>query len=104
MPGLTLSLASHLTSYNLLTLIRAVSGYANTAPTVRELLLEADPGNAAAKVDVGGADVSTSNFGYQLTAGQSNQYRSDRNNVPMGDIWLVSDVDAAKVDVSWQAA
>ena len=99
--GLTLTLVSNAVAYNLLALIQAVTGYANTHPTVRELTLVGGLGNAAAVVYVGGADVSTTNFGVSLIANQSTTYRSGLNDISMAEKWLISGGNDVDVNVSW---
>ena len=102
MPGLTLTLTTHATVYNLFTLITAKTGYSQAKVNCREVTLVGDPANAAAKVFKGGADVSSSNFGQQLIAAQSTTMRSrEINGISLADVWLTSDTDAAKVDVDW---
>lgn len=103
MPAVTLTLTTHATVYNLWTLIKA--SFPNARGACRELSLLGDPGNAAAKIFVGNNSVSSSNFGIQLTAGQSSTFRSsDQNAVPMNEIGLTSDTDGAKIDVLWMYA
>lgn len=99
--GLTLTLTTNGTPYNLLALIQAVAGYANTRPSCRELTLTGDAGNMGSYVYVGGSDVTTTNFGIQLQAGQSQTFRSTLNDVSLGDIWLLSDGDDVGVNVAW---
>lgn len=99
MPAMTVTLTTSGTVYNLYTLIKA--NYPNADGACRELTLLGDPGNGAAKVFVGNNSVSSSNFGQQLTAGQSTTYRAaDSNAVYLGK-GLVSDTNGAKVDVEW---
>lgn len=100
--GLTLTLVSNALSYNLLTLIQAVTGYANTHPTVRELTLTGGAGNNADLVLIGGSDVSTTNYGVKLIVNQSTTYRSGLNDISMSDIWLTSGGNDSDVNVSWQ--
>lgn len=102
MPAMTVTLTSNGTVYNLWTLIKA--SFPNAAGACRELTLLGGPANGSAKVFVGGNDVSSSNFGQQLIAAQSTTFRSDRNNIPMSEMGLTSDTDAAKVDISWEYA
>lgn len=102
MPGLTVTLTTHGTVYNLYTLIKAA--FPNAEGACRELHLSYDPGNSAQKIYVGGNDVATDNFGQQITATLPAIYRSDRNNIPMAEMGLISDGDAAKVDVAWMYA
>lgn len=105
MPAVTLTLTTHAVKYNLWTLIKAASGFSNARGACRELSLLGDPANAAAKVFIGDNNVSSSNFGVQLIAGQSTIFRSaDTNAVPMNEIGLTSDTDGAKVDVLWMYA
>jgi hypothetical protein len=102
MPAMTATLTTHAVVYNLYTLIKV--SFPNAAGACRELSLVADPGNGSDKIFVGGNDVSSSNFGQQLTAGQSSTYRSDMNNIPMSEMALVSDADGSKIDVIWMYA
>lgn len=99
--GLTLTLASNGTAYNLLALIRAISGYANTHPTVRELTLTGGKDNMASLIYVGGSDVTSTNYGEVLQAGQSTTYRSTLNDISMADRWVVSNGDDVELNVDW---
>lgn len=99
--GLTLTLASSAVAYNLLALIQAVAGYANQHPTVRELTLTGGVGNEAGLIYKGGSDVSSTNYGEQLQAGQSTTYRSTLNDISLGDIWVKGSVDAVELNVDW---
>lgn len=99
MPAATLTLTTGSTVYNLWTLIQ--SRHPNAEGSCRELQVRWDPGNSAAKVYIGGNDVATDNFGQQITATDWVVYRSDRNNIPLGDFALLSDTSGAKVDVVW---
>jgi len=102
MPALTVTLTTHGTVYNLWTLIKAT--FPNADGACRELNLLGDPGNGAAKIFVGGNNVSSSNFGVQLIASQSQTYRSNLNNVSLGNKGVVSDTDGSKLDVEWSYA
>lgn len=102
MPAMTATLTTSGTVYNLYALIKA--SFPNAAGACRELTILGGPGNEAAKVFIGGNDVTSSNFGQQLIAGQGTTYRSDRNNIPMSNMGLTSDTNAAKVDIQWMYA
>ena len=99
--GLTLTLASSAVVYNLLALIQAVAGYANQHPTVRELTLTGDVGNEAGLIYKGGSDVSSTNYGEKLQAGQSTTFRSTLNDISMGDIWVRGSANAVKLNADF---
>lgn len=102
MPGLTVTLTTHGKAYNLYTLIKA--SFPNAAGACRELTVTSDAGNGSDKVYIGGNDVTSSNFGIQLSASQSTTFRSDQNNVSITGKAATSDVDGAKLDLQWEYA
>ena len=102
MPGLTLTLATGGTAYNLLNLIKAVSGYANTHPTVRELTLLGDPGNGGGFVYEGGSDVTSANYGIRLKADESHTFRSTLNDVSLQSMWVVGSGNNLKLHADWE--
>lgn len=102
MAGLTLTLADDAAAYNLYDLIKAVSGYDQTKPSCRELHLTGDGNNGnGTYVYVGGADLSTTNFGYRLIPDGYRVHRSDVNDVSLADIWVKGSGDNLKVDAFW---
>jgi len=102
MPGLTVTLTTHGTVYNLYTLIKA--SFPNAAGACRELTVTSDAANGVDKVYIGGNDVTSSSFGIQLATSQSVAFRSDRNNVSITGKAATSDTDGSKLDLEWEYA
>jgi len=103
MPGLTLTLTTGGTVYNVWSLIKAVSGHTNDAGACRELTIKGDSGNGAGKVYLGDMGVSSTNYGLDLIAGQSQTWRSAVNDVNLG-LGVVTDTSGSKINVDWSYA
>ena len=107
MPATTVTLTTLNTAYKIHDLITAGAGghaFPNAARSCREISITADAGNLAAKIYVGDAKVSTTDFGAELVAGQSMTLRSDKNNISLIGKWLLSDTSDRKVDLQWEYA
>jgi len=108
--GVTITLTTHDTRYNLLTLLRLVS--ADVPPTCRELNIQFDPvqAGAAGSLLIGDGQCSDVAMGGQrcsliLLPGQSNHYGAgaDVRQVYINNIFLVSDtMDGMLVNVEVQ--
>jgi hypothetical protein len=86
------------TNYNLLTLMQALDGA--TYPRVAKLQLQLDPGAGAAKFFIGNDDLSGTNFGVSLVAGQALNFDSTPQNIIwLGGILLRSDTAGVRVNV-----
>ena len=94
----TVSLTSLNTNYNLYTLMKAVDPAA--PDRCCKLNLQLDVGAGAAKLFIGNDDISGTNFGVQLNAGQVKVWESgETNRILASQIWLRTDTNTQSVHV-----
>lgn len=100
--AVTVTLAAANTRYNLLDLIRAIEP---TCPaTAREFTLQAPRGNAAAVIGVGDAAISAVRRAYNLESLDSRTYRSNLQNIGLGNKYLWSDTPGVTLNVEVEVA
>jgi hypothetical protein len=103
----TVKLVTAHTRYNLLTLAAAVNAAFKSpimgATSGKELTLQADPSNGAAKIYVGDSTVAdpstTQNCGYVLLAGGTDLRRGLMDDVPFGEFYAMSDTANALLNI-----
>ncbi len=100
----TLTLTAKDTNYNLLGLIVAIGAYLGAKFTCRELTIQSPVANGNAYVWKGADNMTGVFHGPELVAGQAITNRSDKNNIPLSEIYLRSDTDGATVNVEWMYA
>jgi hypothetical protein len=103
------TLTTKFTNYRLLTLIRAITGYAKVGESCRELQLQWDKvGSSGATIYIGRGDMGPNNGGGGPATGynglidtteRTRVYRSNTSDVPLGDIYLQSDTAAKSVNI-----
>lgn len=96
------------TNYNLKTLLEALTDWVPTAGVVpmkvREILIMADPSNAAGIVLLGDDKLSATRYGWSLIAEASVPFRSYGNNIYVGDYYARSATAGMKLGITleWQ--
>jgi hypothetical protein len=94
----TIVLTTLNTNYSLLTLIQAIDPGA--PPRACHCQIQLDNGAGAAHLFVGNDDISGTNFGVNLVAGQQTTFDSTPQNlINISNIFLRSDTSAVKVNV-----
>jgi hypothetical protein len=97
----TLTLTAANTNYNLLGLILAIGAYQGAKFTCRELTIQNPVGNANAYIWKGTDNMTNVFHGPELLGGEAITNRSDKNNIPLGEIYVRSDTDGVTVNVEW---
>jgi hypothetical protein len=97
----TLTLTAANTNYNLLALIRAIAAYAQAKPTCRELIIQSSIANGNAYVWKGADNMTLASHGPELAAGGMIPNRSDKNNIPLNEIWLLTNTGGSTVNIEW---
>ena len=96
--GITVTLTTASTVYNLATLIAAIDG--NASNHFRRLQIQSDPANASSNIYVGDANVSATRKGYVMLPGDYGPAESDQvPSLSTLDTYLVSDTSGVKVNV-----
>ena len=95
---------SNTSPQRIIDLIRAVSGYANTKVICAILTVRADDGNAANALYLGDSNVSSTNYGIKLLAGDSRTYPSagQGNTVDLSNKYLLASAVSTKADLNWE--
>ena len=97
--GINLTLTTNNVAYNLLTLIRAVTGYINSPGACRERTIFFPDVSGAAHVYIGGSDLSSTNYGVLLDEGMGDTVRSTKNNIPLLETYVLTDTDDSVISV-----
>lgn len=95
--GYQITLTTANTNYGLADLLAAID--ADVPAETRELVLQSDAGNGAAKVLIGDVNLSGTRYGVKLSTGDSRTYVQRRQSVDIRDIYLRTDTNASKVNV-----
>lgn len=97
--GKTVTLTAASTAYSLLTLMQALD--ANVVKVAAHLRIFFGLGGGAAKLYIGNSDVSTTNYGSALVAGQVYELGPFlSNSIDLSSIFLLSDTPSVAVGVS----
>jgi hypothetical protein len=107
MPAATLSTTT--TAQSLLSLIQALGtvgniNYANTLPMCKNLIIRGDDSLSSTYVYQGDSNVSSSNYGTRLAAGDSISWTGVANDVSLASKYVVGSANGAEVDVTWEVA
>jgi hypothetical protein len=105
MPALTLALGNPAGgAQQLIDLIRTTAGYKNTSLLCASLTVRGDDGNGAGIVYLGGSDVSSSNYGIALSAGDSRTYGGGAGweSTDLAK-WVIGSTTGLEVDVDWSS-
>lgn len=85
--GITVTLTTADTNYNLLTLLQAVDP--TCPPTARELIVQSSRANAGGSyINVGDGSMGASRCGYELAVRESRTYRSNKQDVFLGAMYV----------------
>jgi hypothetical protein len=99
--GNTLNLASNAVAYNLFALIQAADVTVKY-PQCCKLSIQLDPAAGAGKLYIGNSDVSSSNRGTELVAGQAKEFEGiEQNLYSLQNVWLRGSVDNLKVNINY---
>lgn len=100
--GVSVTLTSALSTYSLVTLIQAAltagNDEANAPTSSREIGIQVHPG-ASGTLYVGDASVSTTRCAYALLASGTDRDRAMADQIPLSEIYLVSDTSGMRVNV-----
>lgn len=97
----TLNLALAANAYNLYDLIQAADVTVKY-PQCCKLQIQLDPGAGAGKLYIGNSDVSSTNRGTELVAGQSKEYEGiEQNLYSLQNVWLRGSANDMDVNISY---
>lgn len=100
---LTVTLTASGTVYQLATLLAAADPDLGRLSVMRaqQLSLQVDKGAGAANVQVGNADITSTNFGFNLVATQMLSFPSmSANLIRLDNIYLLSDTNSVAIHVA----
>ena len=97
----SITLGSSGTAVNLFAAIQALDVTVKY-PQCCKIQIQLDPGAGGAKLFGGNSDVSSTNHGWEIVAGQIKNWEALQQNLyNLQQIWLVSDTSEVKVNVEF---
>jgi hypothetical protein len=97
----TVTLTTATTVYGLYALIQALDSTVRF-PQCCKLQIQSDPSMGAAKLRIGNSDITSTNCGVSLTAGQALVFETTEQNLhSLLDIFLLSDTNTHLVNVTF---